>query len=984
MRKLFTLLFLVSLAQMAYSQVYIDNFDAALSNVAFGQGLSGSTADGEWTITGDGTSGQWEVFTYTPTDADGNAITLDMTENNKVFLGLKASNLGTQFRMDVQDAAGYATTLAGITKTLVSDYSTFEYDYSGNYSDGGYGGTSCDSGSAPCPVDGTQIAQFVFYINPGQGAFSGSVVMDFLSVGDEPTPPLMSDVWQDHFDNPNTLTFMSMNDGFQNIVEDSKWIIRADGTNATWTNVNMLFNNPATGDTIDVSTADGDDKLYVRMRTSTPLTTVRIDLQDINDMATTLGSVTNPITDEWATYEFNYSTGYQDLAYGGTGCAGPDPCPVDPNRIANLILFVNPGSEAFVGDVEIEYMSIGTPLEASEEEEGVLEYGDHFSSDRGAAVTEGLFDLSYGESALSISSAGGAAPYSSISYNPIDDVGGNVLVNNTANNLVYIRAKADADNTLLRLDLVDSTGYVTTEPSFTVPLSSEYEVFKLNFTGRYIDKGYGGSACETGMGDCLVDPTAIDQVLLYPNPADGGFAGKIDIDYISFGAPMGDDFFMYSDHFDNEDRSQWSDADGFTVEETGTELIITGDGSAGPYAAFNFTPHDTETGNAYVLDVTSNNKVYIKAKSTVDAPLRIDLLDAEGYATTAPSVAASVGAEYTVLEYDFSGTYMDGGYGGTSCDGASAPCPVDGTQVASFLVYIDPDNGGYNGTMTIDWISIIEPLEAINTNEGPKGIDDYVDEFSEGNTDNVEGQDGLTLAAEEDLLKIIGDGTSGAYSPVGYNLHDNDGSVIVNLVGNDDKIFIRARSTVDGLPLRVDLQDNQNYHTSLAGLQQLMTTDFQVYEYNFAGNYQDGGYGGTACDPGTGPCPVDGERVDFLQMYLDPGVGAFNGELHIDWISFGEPLMVNVVDPQVGQSITIYPNPTKGQLNLDLATSIGGKVKTDIVDVNGRLVHSEILGQANQGNSSLKLDVSHLNPGMYILNISIDNQRAFYSKFFID
>ncbi len=971
--KKFLLLLLMLPCCLSFGQIYLDEFDdGVLDNTWYaGNGLTGSEADGEWTVAGDGTSGAFDPFGYQFIDENGDQIILDITGNHKIFVRAKASNLGTQLRMDVKDADGFVSTVPGVIRTLVNDYAVFEFNYDGNLVDGGYGGTACDMG--PCDVDGTRINELNFFVNPGQPGWGGVVKIDFISVGEEPQIGPMSDVFQDQFEDVVSLNYMaSSTPGYVNVVADGQWKIQGDGTNGMWEPVNMLFYNTATLDTTDISMKAGDDKLFVRMRTDVPGTSVRIDIQDINNFASTAGSITKVISEEWVTYEFNYAGSYQDLAFGGTGCT-VGPCDLDSERIANMIFFVNPGVEGFVGEVQIDYISVGTALEPEDPSTSVLVYGDHFSNDYGLVNTTGAFDLSISDSELTITGTGVDGPFSAISVVPHED-GNPILVDATLNNKVFIKVKSDAANTLLRIDLVDSSGFVTTLPSLTRLLEEDYSVLELDFTANYVDGGYGGTPCEAG--PCDVDGSIISAVLLYPNPVDGGFEGNIHVDYISFGAPMGDDIPKYSDHFDDEDRSNFSDANGFTVTESGTELVIEGDGSAGAYSAFNFNPQN-EDGESLILDITSNNKVYIKVKSTVDGtPLRIDVVDEDGFATTNPSVSRSMSSEYTIHEFDFSGTYTDGGFGGTACE--VGPCDVDGSRVANFLVYIDPDNGGYDGTVTIDWISILEPLETIIDPGGPLGVDDYADEFDDASLENINDAEGLALSADGNFLTITGDGTSGMWSALGYAMHEGSDSIIVNAESNDNKVFVRLRSTVDALPLRLDLVDNLNFHTSLAGLTQNVSTEFSVLEFDFSGQYTDGGYGGTACE--SGPCQVDAKRIAGLTLYLDPGVGAFDGTMDIDWISFGEPIVTNVVDIDLVSGGKIYPNPLKDMLSLELDSKQNGEMQAVVTDLNGKIVQSSSLGNAIIGANSTSMSLDNLANGMYVLTVYIGGNPAFVNK----
>ena len=972
MKRTLLLLFMLPCC-LSFGQLYLDEFDDGKQDNTWyaGNGFTSTEEGGEWTVNGDGTGGPFDPFGYQFVDEDGTPIAIDITENHKIFVRVAGSNLGTQLRMDVKDADGFVSTMPGIVKTLITDYTVLEFNFEGNLVDGGYGGTACDTG--PCDVDGKRIVELNFFVNPGQPGWSGTVKLDFISVGEEPQVGPMSDVFQDQFDNAVSANYLgSSTAGFVNVIAEGQWKIQGDGTNGMWEPVNMLFYNTTTLDTTDVSMSAGDDKLYVRMRTDVPGTSIRIDIQDINDFASTAGSITKVISDEWTTYEFNYAGSYQDLAFGGTGCT-VGPCDLDAERIQNMIFFVNPGVEGFVGEVQIDYISVGTALEPEDPSNNVLVYGDHFSQDFGMVTTTGAYGLDISDSELTINGAGIDAPFSSIAITPHDE-GAPIVVDATLNNKVFLRVKSDAANTLLRLDLVDTSGFVTSQPSFTKLLSDEYTVLEFDFTASYIDGGFGGTPCEAG--PCEVNGAAISTILLYPNAVDGGFEGNITLDYISFGSPMGEDVVGYDDHFDNEDRSNFSDAGGFTVTETGTELIIEGDGTAGPYAAFNYSTQD-ENGEPLILDITSNNKIYVKVKSSVaGTPLRIDVQDEAGFTTTNPSVARTMTEEYSILEFDFTGTYTDGGFGGTACD--VGPCPVDGTTIANWLFYIDPDNGGYAGTVTIDWVSLFEPLEPIIDEGGPLGVDDYSDQFDEASLDFIQGAAGLELNADGTFLTVSGDGTSDMWTPIQYGMHEGSDSIIVNAESNEGKFYIRLRSSVDELPVRVDLVDNKGFHTSLAGLTQNAGTDFTVLEYDFTGNYTDGGYGGTACE--VGPCEVDGKRVESITLYVNPGVGEFDGLLEIDWIAFGEPLSTKVVDINLAEGGKIYPNPVHDMMYLELDMKSSGKLKAIITDLSGRIVQNAYLGNAVLGNNSASIATDNMAQGMYLLTITLDNKPVFVNK----
>ncbi|GLR18200.1 T9SS type A sorting domain-containing protein [Portibacter lacus] len=977
----FTLLFL-SMCFMTFGQEYIEQFDEDIEGQFWlSDGYTSSVADGEWTITGDGTAGAYSIFAYLPGDADGVPTALDVSGNNKIYVRVKASNNGTQLRLDLKDADGYTTSLAGLNKFMVANYTVYEFDFSGKLQDGGYGGTSCTEDTKPCDVDPTKIVEFQFYINADQGGFAGTVILDFISVGSEPQVGPMSDVFQVHFDDPEDRGFiMTEATGYTNTLEDSQWKIKGDGTNGMWDVVSMLTFNPATKDTVDISLADGENKLFVRMKSTVPGTAIRIDVQDINSFATTGGSITQVITDEFETYEFNYAGSYQDLAYGGTGCTEGGPaCDVDPERIANMIFFINPGTEAFAGEVSIDYISVGTALEIIDTNDELV-YGDHFSATTDYVSSSGTYEIAVENSILSITGSGEDVAYSNIAYSLNDEETG-IAINATGNNKVFIKARSTEPNTLLRVDLLDSVGYSTTQPSLTRVLSTDFQVIELNYSNQYTDAGYGGTPCESG--PCDVDGTAIKTMYLYPNPADGGFAGTIEIDYISFGKPLGEEVveFKYADQFEDGDISKITMATGVEITESEGVMTWKGDGTSSAWAAMVYTPHNAETFEDYILDITPTDKIYMKAKSTTPVTVRLDLKDSDGFATTEPATSVSITEEYQIIEFDFAGTYTDGAYGGTSCNEENKPCAVDGTKISSFSFFIEPGTGMFDGEISIDWISTIDPLETDTVDLGPAGIDDFAEEFTTNDLAFLSTREGNALSATDGVLKISGDGTSGAYAPTSYTINDGVDSLIVNAANNDNKVFIRMKASTDTTTLRVDLNDNRGYHTTQAGLEKTLSTEFEVYEYDFTGKYKDGGYGGTTCE--SGPCNVDPERISHIQLYIDAGEGNYAGDLEIDWISFGEPLTSSVLETEVVKTAKVYPNPAKGEFYLELDAKVAGNMVASFIDISGKTVKVQSLGNATKGSNHKLVRLDQLVEGMYFLKITIANKEAFYQKVFV-
>ena len=790
-----TLLLLVLLGLFSTTgraQLFVDTFDDDDTGALFGgAAYTFSAANGELTVTADGTSGAYDAFGYNlpaPSDASG---------NNKVFVRAKASVIGTQLRLDLQDTDDYATTQSAISKTLTTEFMVLEYDFTGALVDAAYGGTGCTSG--PCVVDASMIAKLLLYINPEQGGYQGDVVIDYIAFGEEPMTDIVSDVFQDHFDSDSAVTSFTLVPAGMELTRNGTEIsLTGDGTHGMWDPVSYVIRNQTTYEEIDLDMTQGDNKLYVRMKSTVPGTAVRFDFQDVDNFITTNAPVTKILTDEFVTYEFDYTGLYQDGGYGGTSCtADTAPCPVDPTRIRGLIIFVEPGVGAFAGEITFDYFSVGTALE---------------------------------------------------------------------------------------------------------PAGPEAEL-------------------------------------------------------------------LYQDHFDDENSNFVGSGDGsISITETGTTLTIAADGTSAPYVATGYTFHQDT--NAVVLDFgPANNRLYLNGRmASGSAKVRVDIADTTGLNSSFTSLAKTFGPDDTVFEFDFTGA-QDGGYGGTPCDAADAPCPLDLSIIGSMVIFIEPDNGGYQGELILDYVSVGQPL-GDGPPPVPTGIVDYQDNF-DGDATFVGAGNGTTVEVVDSEWVINSDGTSPAYSVFQYFVNDDGNNALADAVSSNNLVYVRAKAS-SPVDLRLDLKDNEGYATTLAGLIQPVTTDYSVLTYNFAGQYNDGGYGGTSCTDG--PCPVDGERIANLDLYLDPNDGGYDGTLTIDWISFGQDLATGVdALPEVA-TLAIFPNPTTDALTLRYELLESAGVAYRLYDARGTLLlHQPARAQA-VGTQQLDVPVADRATGTYFVQLIVDGR----------
>ncbi|MEO0898586.1 MAG: T9SS type A sorting domain-containing protein [Bacteroidota bacterium] len=713
MRNQFTLwLCLMLLAPLAWGQTaYTDHFDNDDPAFTGGNGFTHSEMGTEWTITAAAMTGPFDPFTYQP-HSGGAPVVVDAGGNNKVYVRAKASVIGTQLRMDLQDTLNMATTQSSISQTLTTTFQVLEYDFSGKFIDAGFGGTGCSTG--PCAVDSSAISNILFFPNAGAG-FVGTIVIDFISFGSPPDTVITSDVFQDHFEDDsaaNSFTFIGQ--GYSLSQQGSELTITGDGTTGAFDPLTYVFMNRANMDTFDIDIT-GNNKLFVKVKSSVPNTAFRIDVQDIDGFASTGGSITKIVDTAFTTLEYDFTGVLTDLGFGGTPCTqNTAPCTVDGQRVGNLLFFIEPGTGAFPGQLTIDYLSFGVALEPPGPAAELI-YEDHFNNEMLEFTTpDGGYTVEEMGSELSIIGDGTAGAFSTVSYLLHDkDSASDIFLNMTpGQNKVFVRAKVMNGTLPLRLDLIDTANYHTSLASLTKVVTDEWNVYEYDFSGQYNDGGYGGTACATG--PCPVDFQTITQVLLFPDAVQGGFNDTLMIDFISIGQPLGEDagpkgMAGYMDQMDDNTNLFISPPAGFTSTTANDEWTLSGDGTAGAYAAFAYTTHDEMGENVLVDAAGSNNKLFVRAKSTsMNTVLRVDVQDNQGFVSNLSARTTTLDTVYQVYELDFAGAYQDGAFGGSPC--TVSGCPVDAERVSAMLFYVDPDVGGFNGDVTIDWISFGNPI----------------------------------------------------------------------------------------------------------------------------------------------------------------------------------------------------------------------------------------------------------------------------------
>jgi endoglucanase len=165
---------------------------------------------------------------------------------------------------------------------------------------------------------------------------------------------------------------------------------------------------------------------------------------------------------------------------------------------------------------------------------------------------------------------------------------------------------------------------------------------------------------------------------------------------------------IYEDRFDIGVLSVGNNPTGYTQTLSDTTYQIIGNGAAGPWTAMSYNMHNG-SGSPISIDASDSPKIYIRARGQNQPSLRIDFQDEQGYVTNQNPIEVSLTNNYELYTLDYTGNLFDGGYGGPC---TNAPCLLDASRIKSLILFVNAPNGGYTGTIDIDWVSIGAPLSA--------------------------------------------------------------------------------------------------------------------------------------------------------------------------------------------------------------------------------------------------------------------------------
>jgi hypothetical protein len=393
----------------------------------------------------------------------------------------------------------------------------------------------------------------------------------------------------------------------------------------------------------------------------------------------------------------------------------------------------------------------------------------------------------------------------------------------------------------------------------------------------------------------------------------------------------------------------------------GSSMIIISGPSAAPYSSASYDFYDNDqlwtTGNPVPVNMGLDRKIYVRAKASAGTPsLQINLVNNGGYFASGGAInMVTLSTTYQTYEFDFTDAY-DAGVEGSSC--TSGPCSFDFTNVSGVDFLIEPVSGGYNGSVTIDYISVGTDFTPLPKPSG------YIDHFSQVTRRSGNGSSPYTITSDNNSNLVIT--STSSINPntwMSYVLYDNpqmgntNSSVQIDVTSNY-KLFIRAKASTGTPTLKVELRDENGILANM-GVSNTVTlsTVYQTFTFDFTGA-ADGGGPGSVCSPT--PCQVDFANIDYLRFYVDATTGGYSGSVYIDYVAMVNDI-TGIQDITEENQIKIYPNPASENVFINFA-EIKDVQSISVYNALGKKIKESII-QA----SPYELNLDELNKGIYFV-----------------
>jgi hypothetical protein len=119
----------------------------------------------------------------------------------------------------------------------------------------------------------------------------------------------------------------------------------------------------------------------------------------------------------------------------------------------------------------------------------------------------------------------------------------------------------------------------------------------------------------------------------------------------------------------------------------------------------------------------------------------------------------------------------------------------------------------------------------------------------------------------------------------------------------------------------------------------------------------------------------------ILNGYYQVEVTDTNGCTTISDSIYIDLIYYDVVEVSADRfSADLFPNPNNGQFQLDIQTKQNSQMEWEVLDVAGRVVQHEQLGKVRAGNTSIQINLSTIERGVYMIRLT-DGRKIQILKF---
>ncbi len=311
----------------------------------------------------------------------------------------------------------------------------------------------------------------------------------------------------------------------------------------------------------------------------------------------------------------------------------------------------------------------------------------------------------------------------------------------------------------------------------------------------------------------------------------------------------------------------------------------------------------------------------------------------EGNGAAERDAVTTVSNEWEILTWDFTGTPSNFNEIVFMFDFGNVG---DGTESSSFLF---DDIEQYFGGFQIDFPVNFEEVDV-----------NYTTTDFGGNISSLESD---PATANNNVIKVIK--TDDAATWAGTTIGTPAGFASnIPLTLTDSKMTVRVWSPTAGTPIRLKVEDSKDpTHTCETEVNTTLAGQWETLEFDF-----------TNQAPGTELLSIGlsmGWTYNMASIFFNFGTeGAIAGEqvYYFDDVQFGS--LVNNIDISHFENLTIAPNPTHDQWNINLPEQ--KIIYVQLYDIQGKLI-TEI----DSSTHSVSIPADHLGSGIYFAKVAIED-----------